>query len=207
MNFVLGLVMVLGKGRADCPVVNCSNSQDIGVCAALQNGQVMINPVGCTATTFCQATELLDWYNNKGSYIYCKEFSSPNTPATMNCGTRNDFEGLKDGIHPKRCNSISDCELLNGELSACECGMDGFMYCMPQWGSEVFDSYWDWCELQGMNVSYGWWQYFASMHDYYNYYIAAPDCAMNIFWELQGLQSFPSAALTAGIVALGIIMF
>lgn len=194
---------ILGQIAAACPVVQCG-TEPIGVCGSRYSTTININYQGCTATTFCELENLFDWYNNGGSYIYCKEFTSVDTSAyaDVTCGNRDESTFLLEDIHPKRCNTSDDCILKNSENSPCLCGLDGFSYCQPQWGSEVFDLFWTYCDVYNGTVPYSMWTYWENLQKYYNYYITAPDCAMNIFYELQVLATVPGFGI---ILRLGLV--
>jgi hypothetical protein len=225
--------MLIQSIEAVCPIIQCS-PLDIGVCAISgPNQTITINYNGCISKTYCEVSEYINWYNNGGSYLHCQEFPNMNLSiyapyfcsglylycqdtsaidyssySNVNCGVRDESTMLLDDIHPKQCRTDKDCILKNLNTSPCLCGMDGNSYCMPQWGSEVFEAYWNKCNNNnGYMVSY-WWFYWSSLQKYYNYYIAAPDCAMNIFAELQvlnleGVNAF-SIKLILSLWALGL---
>lgn len=193
--FIIFTLISLALSKETCPVYTCG-TEAIGVCASKEDGSIILNEIGCTATTYCKLTSISDWYFNGGSYFYCEEFSE-DTESTddVKCGDRDKEEMLQEDIHPKRCNTTDDCILKNGQKSECLCAMDGFSYCQPEWGSEIFDLFWEYCDSSsGNTVSYDMWNYWSELQNHYNYYIAAPDCAMNIFYELQPLASVPEGA-------------
>ena len=63
-------------------------------------------------------------------------------------------EMLLNDIHPRRCNTSDDCILRNLSTSPCVCGLDGYSYCQAQWGSEVFDGYWQECNASDNQLPY-----------------------------------------------------
>lgn len=175
-----------------CPIIDCGE-QDIGVCARIEEDQIVVNSKGCTESTFCELLDLNSWYENAGSYLYCQEFDEDDSSKEdVKCPTRDKNQFLMDDYHPKRCNSTDDCQMKNGNYTNCECGMDGYSYCMPEWGSEVYDLYWSFCDENNDKTTHEIWNYFDLIHEYYSYYVTAPDCAVNIFYELQDLQDVPS---------------
>jgi hypothetical protein len=183
-----------------CPVIDCGD-QDIGVCASIEDGGVVLNERGCTKSTSCELLDLVDWNENSGTFLYCQEFEDQDSHEdSVHCPERDKNEALESDYHPVRCNSTQDCLTKNGNESECKCGMDGFSYCMPLWGSEVFENYWNFCEDGDGKTSYKVWNYYRLMYLYYNFYISAPDCALNIFYELQDLQDAPSFAWRIGVV-------
>lgn len=196
LNFLLTLVTA-------CPVTICG-SNDIGVCGYSNTSHIILNDKGCIKDEYCNVDSINDWRDENGTYLHCKQFEDNDTTSDdVPCGQRDIHELLLEDIHPKRCNSSSDCMMMNGKETDCLCGMDGYFYCLPEWGSEVFDLFWDYCKDNDNKVTYDLWVYFKDLHDYYNYYVTAPDCAMLIFYELQNLDSLPDSAY--GLVILGVL--
>ena len=211
----LYLLNFVSSQLASCPIIQCGTTP-MGVCASNNimsppsnaYDSININYQGCTFTTFCEMMSLYPWYQNGGSFLHCQEFSSVDTSnyPDQPCGPRPNNTMLSNDVHPRRCITDADCTLQNGSTSPCLCGMDGSYYCQPDWGSEVFNLYWDYCTASKNNtISYAYWSYFSALQQYYTYYIAAPNCATNIFNELQVFNSPPYGTAINLLLAAGII--
>lgn len=80
----------------------------------------------------------------------------------VNCSVRNRNQELLSGNHPKQCSFASDCRTREGAEGLCVCGMDGNFWCRPNWGSSVFDEFWDKCENNDDKIhidEFNWWNY------------------------------------------------
>lgn len=197
---LLYLNLIVHSFALTCPAASCG-SNDIGVCGTVEDSEIILNDKGCTKNKYCKVNNLVDWYNNAGTYLYCEDIDDGSKDKSdVKCGKRNKDQRLLQDIHPKRCQSSGDCVLRNGKETECLCAMDGFAYCLPEWGSEVFELFWEYCNDNDDTVTYEIWKYFSDLHDYYNFFIAAPDCAMLIFYELQDLESIPGFSIELGFI-------
>ena len=199
------IVFLFYTAWADCPIAQCQ-PLSVGECAKKESGKVHINGYGCTKDKTCLASEFENWYSSSETVLMCTdEPESSSSSNDVECGTRDKNQMLAKAngeyvLHPKRCNSDSDCLLQNGSTSPCKCGLDGYSYCSPQWGSEVFDDYWEYCDAGDGKVKFEIYEYYRDLHDNYPYFILAPDCARNIIEELKGLATKPDCAVLAAVV-------
>ena len=73
---------------------------------------------------------------------------------------RDTDDDLAAGTHPKQCVDSSDCATLGNSTTECKCGMLGKAYCIPAWGSNAFDDYWEDCTDGDGEINYwtsAWW--------------------------------------------------
>lgn len=181
----------------ECPKANCDGlGLDMYVCASKVDNEFLINDYGCPDDTTCLMTEVYVWYkslldeNISDDIFKCIDSEGINIDPEIDqvkeedvkCDSRPTGEMLEVDLHPKRCDSNKDCKLMNGELTECSCGMDGFKYCQPEWGSEVFEIFWFECDDGEIDIDY--WKYYKKLYKYYAFYITAPDCASVIFEDL-----------------------
>ena len=65
--------------------------------------------------------------------------------------------------------------------------MDGKFWCRPNWGSSVFDEFWEECEANGDKINideFNWWYY---QFEHYVDLESAPSCATYLYeWTLYG---------------------
>jgi hypothetical protein len=81
--------------------------------------------------------------------------------------------------------------------------MDSKYWCKAEWGSEVFDDFWDDCDddatLDGLE--YAWWKY---KYDNYVTLETAPDCADDVLYEWDYEDELKDEAFDSAIVVAGI---
>lgn len=194
MHGIGGLIaaaLLLGLGKACLPVV-CEQLDKYN-CAADNETVITINIFGCSGKS-CSLSTYLSWIDSDvNGLLYCSPANVPlpNANATI-CPVRPIGETLVNGdIYPIRCESKEDCRLENGNTTECVCGLDGFQYCQPLLGAEIFDSFWKACDSDTERTVDGEvWSYYTTLQQLYVYYISAPDCAKNLLSELVYLQSY-----------------
>jgi len=206
------LFAVLGQ---DCPVASCEGLE-LNICVSKQSDNLLINEYGCPDDTTCLIKEVYSWFetlknNNINQSLYnCTSSDSVEidldimnaTDEDAICKDRNPGDMLELGLHPKRCTSNEDCRLLSGALSTCSCGLDGYKYCNPEWGSEVFEAFWYECEDGEVDLKY--WKYYNRLYRYYPFYITAPDCSSRIFDDIDFVK--PDSGYMIYLSIIGILM-
>jgi hypothetical protein len=119
------------------------------------------------------------------------------------CFDRREGEDLLYGSHPKQCSTVDDCEIKNGNNSACLCGLDGNSYCQPELGSSLFDFYWSDCEAHNNTLSRGELQVMVNMLlSYYVYTISPPKCMVNSIPEIKLIRELAVELDVNGTVVL-----
>lgn len=214
LKMYLILLSFLPLGFAECPVVKCEELK-VKECAVRNGATASINEFGCPKGQTCLISAFNSWFDGTTETLYCVDSpDDTDDPSSNDCGTKPTGEMLapnNDGVvlHLKECAESTDCVLENGGTSSCECAMDGKRYCQPEWGSEVFDDYWDLCEASNKEVDYAFYSYFKQLQASYVGFLLAPDCARSIFEELQELKTRPDSAYMTGmgvlLMLLGII--
>lgn len=197
------LVLHLAHSQ-ECPIAKCK-SLDADVCVVIADMFLVVNDNGCYKDEFCNVTTAYaQWETRVHDVIYCQEIPDHDYPSDdFECGDRDLTQRLDAGVHPKRCKTDDDCLMGNGETTECECGLDGFKYCKPGLGSQVFDYLWADCDDNGGDVTEEQWRYWLDYQTDYHFFVMAPDCARAIFYELEWLESVPDyAAYLPAIVAL-----
>mmetsp|Transcript_3060 Transcript_3060/g.6330 ORF Transcript_3060/g.6330 Transcript_3060/m.6330 type:complete len:224 (-) Transcript_3060:1574-2245(-) len=188
----------------ECPVAKCKEL-DPDVCVIVADMFLVINENGCYKDEYCNVTNAYEqWDARNHTVLYCEDLEDHDYSSDdFICEERDSTERLETGVHPKRCNSDDDCLMKNGLTTACECGLDGFKYCKPGLGSQVFDYLWADCEERDGEVTEEQWRYWLDFQADYHYYVMAPACARAVFYELEWLMSVPDLALG---LAVGSVM-
>ena len=186
-----------------CPDTSCTDLE-VGVCATKSNSSIQLNKYGCPKGKCCFVTELQSWYNGETQHLNCSEMEQEEEES-VECPSAPSSQMLQEGLHPKRCESSEDCLAETGQKSDCVCGLDGFGYCKPLWGSEVFARYWEVCR-ENSQVSYQFWKYYQDLYNYYPEFVAAPVCSLRIFQEFQSLQEEPEFSVLLELSLLSALL-
>jgi hypothetical protein len=196
---VMAAILVAVMGVELCPVWSCA-LLDAGVCAEIDSGEIHMSTTGCAEGMFCSKSTILRFYSqlqihgrDKGT-IRCLDFSydsdEPNefdeddvddVEDEVNCSLRNPDQELASGNHPKQCSFASDCRTREGKDGSCVCGMDGIYWCEPNWGSSVFNEFWESCMENHDRIDidvYNWWSY---RHEQYVDLQSAPECKTHLY--------------------------
>ena len=67
--------------------------------------------------------------------------------------------------------------------------MNGFAYCQPKLGSDVFEFMWDECNKNSMEMSQGSKRFWEIYQEYYVYLASKPECSKDLFIELDEIQA------------------
>ena len=191
---VLATLLLLNLLRACVPVI-CSQLDRYN-CAAYNETVVTINAFGCSELS-CTLSSYLNWLSSGTSEVL-KCVSTVYITPTVNdttCPLRPAGEILVKGdIYPIRCVTNADCLLENGNTTECICGLDGYQYCQPPLGSEVFETLWNECDSDSeRSVDGEVWTYYTTLQQLYVYQVSAPSCAQTILDELVLLAAYNSA--------------
>ncbi|CAG9324441.1 unnamed protein product [Blepharisma stoltei] len=201
------ILLLVYLAESTCPAIMC-NSLETGAVALDSDGSVYVNFYGCPVGTYGSVESLMSWFKNNGTVLFCHTLDTPSLDSSesIDCLTFPGEELLADTVYPKRCNSSTDCLLKDGGYVDCLCGLDGYSYCMPGWGADVFDGYWEYCDKHHNKTPQTYWQYYKDLHTYYNYWIMAPSCAQTTFIEFVTLQAgLPNSGLYI-IISYGILI-
>jgi|688.fasta_scaffold755085_1 hypothetical protein len=141
----------------NCPRWSCK-SLTPNTCAIRKEGEILVNEDGCwegyqcnlqVAGFFFSSPSSADSFScylkgevDKSQLIYPSYYEWKNSPECKYDSGMN----LASGSHPKQCEVDEDCELVNGELSKCECASDGKSYCKPSLNSDYFDYWYEICD-------------------------------------------------------------
>ena len=67
--------------------------------------------------------------------------------------------------------------------------MNGFSYCQPKLGSEVFEVMWDECSKNTMEMSQASKRFWELYQEYYIILASKPECSKDLFIELEEIQA------------------
>jgi hypothetical protein len=184
---MLLLLATLALALGGCPKYSCE-SVDKGVCAEydeVSKSEVLFSSSLCPKGTGCALLDLVNLEVRKEAVCIARSYDG-NAMTASECLQKREGEDLRYGSHPKLCTTVDDCEIKNGNHSACLCGLNGKSYCQPELGSSLFDFYWKDCEANNNTVSRGELQVMANMlYAYYVYTISPPNCMINSIFEIK----------------------
>lgn len=201
---VFATLLLLKLGRACLPVI--CGQLDRYNCAAYNETAITINSFGCSGRS-CTLSSYINWVNSDPSGVLnCAEtiYFAPTANSTT-CPSRPAGERLANGdIYPIRCVTDADCVLESGNTTECICGLDGYQYCQPLLGAEVFDFFWKECASDlKRGVDGETWTYYSTLQQLYVYLVSAPSCARYTLEELAFLEAYGRAA---GLVLTGLLL-
>ena len=197
---------------AVCPVATCT-TLGYNACASFTGSDLSLNVQNCTQGLHCSAFKTYHWARLRmdagdvEGTLWCSQdgYEPPeviSAATKVTCGQRDKKQTLKDGAYPKQCASSMDCELLNGEYSNCECGMDGATYCVAEWGSSIMDGFWNACNNSTNLIDASSYQYWSEYRKLYLLDSTKPVCALSLFGEFQFLSNAAASWLYLGMVTL-----
>ena len=172
----------------ECPLFTCANL-DAGICAnitSIQDKTVELNSQGCRTTYGCDLDQInADLSAGRLNSFLCTEIH----PVEYNfplykCPTRVSQRALVEGEHPKTCGRDDDCQLQDGTLAECICGLSRTKMCQPDINDELYLPFWTYCAEHENNLTetmrYVWLYY------YFNFVVmaSAPPCADDILIQL-----------------------
>ena len=190
-----------------CIPVTCGQLDRFN-CAAYNTTVITVNSFGCSGMT-CTLRDLVEWLDSEDAgVLHCMPVPYYNyfgTATTSRCPERPLSQNPANGdVYPIRCESSSDCEIQDGSQTPCICGLDGFQYCKPLLGSQVFESLWATCEENDDRaIDSSTWEYYEILQQLYVYQVSAPSCAQALLEELVYLQAFGYAC----VFSLGVVLF
>lgn len=178
-----------------CVQVTCEQLDRYN-CASLNDTIINVNSYGCSDRT-CSIATFLPWQEEGSSNLLkCDAIVSTDSGTVADsvlCDAKPTNQLLANGdIYPTRCKSSADCLLQDGSYNACVCGLDGFQYCAPTMGAEVFHRLWELCDETGQ-IDAEDWEHYQLLLKFYVQYTSAPSCALSIFSEFVSLSAYSSA--------------
>lgn len=219
MKALLMAVLPLGLALV-CPTFTCGDLQQ-DVCAMkVDERTAVLSNLPCSTGKFCSGQRLYeDWLWSSatgiGTGYQCLDAASYEHLSTSYkdnysrwaCYGRQPNKDLAVGIHPKDCASDHDCQLLDGTLSSCQCGLRSSAsptgtsgICVPDFSSSVFNNYWNECDDLGYIDSADVGFYYKVLHDTYAILQNPPvDCASGVVWEFQLLAMALQESLSSGV--------
>jgi len=212
--FIMMLIIVVRfiLASAECYRYDCS-SLDYLECAAFYDSTIWLNEKGCGYLD-CNKEYLQREYDafestspqqEESKHVDCfeKEPEPPQEVVTnyyVDCPQEVPGSDLKDGVHPKQCNTEQDCELVSGDFSSCLCGMDGKKYCKPELSSSVFKYYLLECQENSQQIllkDLKMWEY---SYDNFIDLVTAPYCAEDTFsYMVLDLDYIVDGACSVGV--------
>jgi hypothetical protein len=219
------LVCAFVKGQ-NCPAFSCSALLDSNVCASRsKDGVYQLNANGCYSAYHCSITELFAWIGQSGisattpdpvktQGVYScvadvqvvdvsKDWSS------VICQVHRQGRGFKSGQATVTCALDTDCELADGETTACTCSFrpDGYGICQPDLSNDlIFAGYWTDCgsvnTIKSEDV-YNYWKKYQEMY----VYLQSPLVCVDVFQELQGLYTLWVTYTSAEALVLALVLF
>lgn len=184
------LWLTVAAAQPECPRFTCS-PLDSDTCANITNAEeklVLLNNLGCGVFTGCDIDGIFSALDNKENSTFPCTFYPPEQflrgDTLLSCPPRQSQRNLKSGIHPKVCKTEQDCELEDGTLGLCICGLSRYKICQPDISDALYNNFWKICgESSNMiteEIDYIWGYY------YWNFplLVSAPVCADEIIPQL-----------------------
>lgn len=208
--------LVLAASVESCKVWTCADQKDPTVCLTWQANSVSVNTVGCTdyleECTYSKVVEAMDLAAS-GTYKCEVADSSQDSSLVsfVSCGKREPVQRrLKEGSFPKECKDEGEedlaCELVDGSMLPCRCGLDGKYYCQPNPSDEPFQEFWSACDQEGHVVLDSFFQYYKLKHELYVEMISAPDCVPKLIYEFSKLSSTAPQYSAAIVLAASVLV-
>jgi hypothetical protein len=181
-------VLALSSYALECISYNCGKLAS-GICASFEDDVLTINEDGCGSDLVCSVSNARAYFreNGEGTYACVDEDSftdvieileayddeiEGNWVDSPDCDWDTKYD-LASGSYPKECDDDNDCELKNGEYSACGCGFSGQSYCLPHVQSSFMEGWFELCESGEANLEY--YKYFATLYSLYFYELTVDD--------------------------------
>jgi hypothetical protein len=193
--------LLLIIGAYSCTPFECF-SMSSNVCARKSNSTIMVNSVPCDSGKACLGSDLLSIDNNSTEILECmSQADEPVYDWTMiayECGTRNAHKEFISNKTIVSCLNDTDCLLIDGNYTTCECGTDGKKYCIPSWDSSAFDSYWNECANGLTHRQLVFWILYK---EYYSIWVTMGnlDCLSTTIYEINIMNSTNPTAISQGL--------
>jgi hypothetical protein len=193
------LVSLLSTASALACYNYTSAVQKSNVCATRSNETIALSVSPCQDGQYCSVQEMLGYFadHDTEDAYGCQKFTQAvnRTSVPDKCSSRHKDADLKQGSYPKKCTDSSDCLLVNGNSTACECGLNGTAYCHPDFSSSVFELYWEDCSLNNGTVGDSdLAAYMYYLDEVYPYTISPSKYASSLFTELITLKGLADKA-------------
>jgi hypothetical protein len=184
------LWVTLALASPECPRFFCAplNSTTCATITDVEEQVVQLNSLSCGAFTGCDIEEIYSALGNNQQKSFPCTFFPPETfiygEDLSECPQKQSQKNLKYGLHPKYCNSAEDCELEDGSLGDCVCGVSRYKICQPHISDAMYSNFWKICGENNNKVTeqidYIWGYY------YWNFplLVTAPICADDIIPQL-----------------------
>ena len=196
LNMVFWLLAMLLKAET-CKVWTCVSQTDPSICLTWSGDAVIVNTQGCTSyqeeCTYSTAVAAIAQASS-GTYKCEQAATSQQSFSFVSCGKREPQQRrLKTGVFPKECQAEGTqdpaCQLEDGTMLLCKCGLDGKKYCQPNPSDVPFDEYWTACGQEGYVVQDAFFQYYKLKHDLFVELTSAPSCVPSLIYEFSKLAS------------------
>lgn len=199
----------------DCARFLC-RELDTDICARMNTrpGSIaFLNQSPCKVG-FCSGKNIEAWYleneeRNSTKYTnklyYCEDIELDDyitDELEVPCPNRSDGKDVLGREWPSNCFNSTDCLMVDGTEGICECGLDGKGYCMPDFSSSLFDSFWNQCSDNGNTVDIKTWIVWNWTVTYYSLIMSSPSCGDDILIELDVEYIIDSIQATATYLAV-----
>jgi hypothetical protein len=197
--FLLGFFKLVLGG---CPKISCG-SYSSHLCGKFSEDSIELSP--CLDGEMCDISNLYKRWEAGDTGLECiRSKISPNSNSIYElmykvCSDPTDPGKKLVGAHPKKCESNSDCILMDGSYTECRCGlsMNGYSYCQISQGDDDYIA----THKAACSKDIEKFVWYLLRQEFYQYLNDRPICAGFVFEDLAAIDYIYSGGSLLEIIS------